>query len=263
MNQLATTNGTDLGTIERVIALGDLSKLTPEQRASYYAEVCRSLGLNPLTRPFEYLHLQGKLILYARKDATDQLRALHRISLTITGRETVDDLYVVTARAATADGRTDEEIGAVSIKGLAGDALANAYMKSSTKAKRRVTLSICGLGLLDESELETVRGAVRFEEPTALPASDSGAASRLQAEIDSLPAPEPPGPPGPTYDEARREAWDIARGIYDRMRRINPNTTVDFPGENDPLNVWTSWIDTWGPEVDAAEKKLAAKKARR
>jgi hypothetical protein len=30
-------------------------------------------------------------------------------------------------------------------------------MKAETKAKRRVTLSICGLGMLDESELETVR----------------------------------------------------------------------------------------------------------
>jgi hypothetical protein len=29
-------------------------------------------------------------------------------------------------------------------------------MKAETKAKRRVTLSICGLGLLDETEVETV-----------------------------------------------------------------------------------------------------------
>ncbi|BEJ60493.1 hypothetical protein B10172_05150 [Campylobacter jejuni] len=30
-------------------------------------------------------------------------------------------------------------------------------MKAITKAKRRVTLSICGLGMLDESELETIK----------------------------------------------------------------------------------------------------------
>ena len=29
-------------------------------------------------------------------------------------------------------------------------------MKAETKAKRRVTLSICGLGMLDETEVETV-----------------------------------------------------------------------------------------------------------
>jgi hypothetical protein len=32
-------------------------------------------------------------------------------------------------------------------------------MKAETKAKRRVTLSICGLGLLDETEIETIPGA--------------------------------------------------------------------------------------------------------
>ena len=34
--------------------------------------------------------------------------------------------------------------------------LANAFLKSETKAKRRVTLSICGLGLLDESEVDSI-----------------------------------------------------------------------------------------------------------
>ena len=66
--------------IEQVLTAGDLSRLGSEQRASYYVKVCQSLGLNPLTRPFEYLSIQGKLTLYARKDATDQLRRLHRIS---------------------------------------------------------------------------------------------------------------------------------------------------------------------------------------
>ena len=34
-------------------------------------------------------------------------------------------------------------------------------MKAETKAKRRVTLSICGLALLDDSEVDSVRGASR------------------------------------------------------------------------------------------------------
>ena len=32
-------------------------------------------------------------------------------------------------------------------------------MKSETKAKRRVTLSLCGLGMLDETEIETIPSA--------------------------------------------------------------------------------------------------------
>src|SRR5262249_53952504 len=36
-------------------------------------------------------------------------------------------------------------------------------MRALTKAKRRVTLSICGLGMLDESEIESIKGAERVE----------------------------------------------------------------------------------------------------
>lgn len=146
--------------IEAVIAKGDLAKLSPEERTRYYGEVCRSVGLNPLTKPFEYITLNGRLTLYARKDATDQLRSLRSVSVTIASREQVGDVYVVTARATTPDGRTDESIGAVAISSLKGDALANALMKAETKAKRRVTLSICGLGMLDETEMETIPGAL-------------------------------------------------------------------------------------------------------
>lgn len=142
--------------IERVVVGGDLSRLTPEQRLSYYKSVCDSVGLNPLTKPLEYITLNGKLTLYARKDATDQLRTINQVSVTITSREVVEGCYVVTARATLPSGRTDESIGAVPIDSLKGEARCNAMMKSETKAKRRVTLSISGLGMLDETELETI-----------------------------------------------------------------------------------------------------------
>src|SRR5438105_8555432 len=110
--------------IEQVLTAGDLSRLGPEQRASYYVKVCESLSLNPLTRPFEYLSIQGKLTLYARKDATDQLRRLHRISTEIVAREPHDDLFVVTPRATAPHGRRDEAGGAVPIAGRTGEGLA-------------------------------------------------------------------------------------------------------------------------------------------
>jgi hypothetical protein len=145
----------DPGTmLERVVVHGDLSKLTPGDRAAYYGQVCSSLGLNPLTRPFEYLTLNGKQILYARRDCTDQLRKIHGVSVTIRAREQIGDLLVVTAQAELPGGRRDESTGAVSVGSLKGEALANAMMKAETKAKRRVTLSICGLAVLDESEVD-------------------------------------------------------------------------------------------------------------
>lgn len=146
--------------LERVVIGGDLSTLQPAERILYYRAVCDSIGVNPLTKPFEYLTLNGRLVLYARKDCTDQLRSLHAVSITDVVPQQMGDIYVVTAKATDGQGRTDMATGAVPIKGLAGEGLANALMKAETKAKRRVTLSLCGLGMmLDETEVETIPGA--------------------------------------------------------------------------------------------------------
>lgn len=142
--------------IEKVLIGGDLARLTPEQRVTYYNETCKTLGLNPLTRPFDYITLQGKMTLYARKDATEQLRKIHGVSIKIAKAEQVGGLFIVVAEATDKNGRHDSSTGAVAIDGLKGDALANAFLKCETKAKRRVTLSICGLGMLDESEVDSI-----------------------------------------------------------------------------------------------------------
>ncbi len=150
---------------EQAMIQGDLARLTTEQRVSFYNSVCESCGLNPLTQPFAYITLNGKLTLYAKRDATDQLRKLHGVSVRIAKQQTIDGVHVVTATATDKTGRTDESTGAVSIGGLKGDALANALMKAETKAKRRLTLSICGLGLLDETELETIPNVQQIATP--------------------------------------------------------------------------------------------------
>ena len=54
-------------TIEDVITKGDLSKLTPEQRTEYYIKLCDQFGLSALTQPFDWLVLNGKLVLYANR----------------------------------------------------------------------------------------------------------------------------------------------------------------------------------------------------
>jgi hypothetical protein len=69
--------------MEQVVVNGDLASLSPQQRVTYYMRVCESLGLNPLTKPFDYIRLNGKLTLYTRKDATDQLRKLNNVSISI------------------------------------------------------------------------------------------------------------------------------------------------------------------------------------
>ena len=146
-----------------MLATGDLAKLSSAERINYYNAICQIVGLNPLTQPLQYITLNGKLTLYVRRDGTDQLRKIHNVSIQIVSREHINDVYIVTAKATTKEGRTDESIGAVSIGTLKGDVLCNAIMKAETKAKRRVTLSVCGLGFLDESEIETIPDVVLHE----------------------------------------------------------------------------------------------------
>lgn len=192
----------DSAMIEKVVVGGDLSVLTPAERLSYYRAVCESLELNPLTKPFDYIRLNNKLVLYAKRDCTDQLRGKRRINITIPAREKVDDVYIVTAKATMPDGRTDESIGAVNVSGLKGDSLANALMKAETKAKRRVTLSIVGLGWLDELEIETIpdaqpgiinveTGEAVAKEPTPEPPKTTNGSSNGKAKAEPRPALSP------------------------------------------------------------------------
>lgn len=198
---------------ERALIQGDLSQLSERERQAYYLKTCESLGLNPLTQPFGYIKFtQGGLKLYAKRDATDQLRRLHGVSVVELVREVHDGVIEVHCKVKDRDGRTDEDIGVVSLaKGAQGDQLANAYMKCATKAKRRATLSICGLGFLDESEVDSVHDAQVVEQPQrALPAPPPTAHTAppaQQAPPKNKPAPAP-------MDGAQMAEWMRGRDDY-------------------------------------------------
>ena len=142
-----------------LILKGDMSGLTSNQRVQYVTNLCQRLGLDPLTQPFKILKLQGREVLYADKGCTQQLCKIYKISTEITKREKIEDIYVITVRATGNDGRFTDDDGAVTIGSSKGDTLANAMMKCVTKAKRRAVLAFCGLGMLDETEVETIKGA--------------------------------------------------------------------------------------------------------
>jgi hypothetical protein len=149
----------------KLFVKGDLSVLSEAELLDYYVAFCKNLGLNPITRPFALIQFKDspRKELYAKKDATDQLRAINNININIVDRSKIDTMYVVTARATMPNGRQDESTGAVGIRGMDGDALGNACMKAETKAKRRVTLSIIGLGYMSEEEARDVPGATLYE----------------------------------------------------------------------------------------------------
>jgi hypothetical protein len=171
---------TEFNEIEKVLVTGDLKSLTPEQRTSYYQQVCSSLGLNPLTKPFDYLVLNNKLVLYANRNAAEQLRRVYGVSITDLRHQVSDGIVTYIVKGRDGQGREDVSSASVVIGGLKGEALANAYMKAETKAKRRLTLSMCGLGMLDETEVESIPGAQKVRDE-AIPAAAAIEAPKVQS----------------------------------------------------------------------------------
>lgn len=270
----------DIGaTIELALIEGDLSGLSPEQRASHYFKVCESLQLNPYTKPFEYLALDDgrgneKLTLYARKDCTDQLRSTRGVSITKLEHRQTDGLYIVTAYATDRHGRQDSAIGAVPIAKeggtwknaqsgkrylekdgttipLTGEALANAIMKAETKAKRRVTLSLCGLGLTDESEVESIAGArvIEVDLPQRTEVIHETAGRQREAE-------------DPREFAAAMDAWVAASKAADELQIEHKQIGLDAPTQK--IVRWTAALQARidsvrasRPATPTAEEKAA------
>ena len=247
---LPATNQRDAKVLEKVVIEGDLAELSAMERVTYYRSVCESLGLNPLTRPFEYLKLNGsggKLTLYAKKDAAEQLTRIHTISLELRSAETIGDVRIVTFRAIDAQGRFVDATGVVTIGHLKGDNLANALMKAETKARRRATLALVGLGWLDETETETIRGAevVAVDHATgeiAAPQSAPVVGASRKAKAPPSPATAPSDPQaGPesvpdrltqvafkTYCD--NQGWDIA-AVTGFLGGVAPSVWVTMQGD--------------------------------
>jgi hypothetical protein len=201
-------------TLEQVVVAGDLSKLTPAQRLEWYQARCEAAGLDPRTQPFQYLSLQGRLTLYATRAATDSLIASRKLTVEILDRRYDETLgaYEVRCRVTFPDGHHVEDLAAIPLSNLRGEALCNAVMKCVTKAKRRTVLSACGLGMLDESEVESIP----------------------QARVERAPEPprkaiEPPLTPSanesfhkvPPVLVEPRPISDVRRWIQDRLDRAN------------------------------------------
>jgi len=159
-------DGATLGrVVESLVVRGDVSALNPEEKARFYVQMCGQLGLNAATQPLAVLKLNGKEIFYPTRGATDQLAAIHRLTREIVDGPRVVDLagtklvYAV-CKATHPNGRVETAVATVPLTDPA-----NVLMKCETKAKRRATLSILGLGMLDESELDTIPASAKEPAP--------------------------------------------------------------------------------------------------
>jgi hypothetical protein len=158
--------------IQSFIIKGDVSMLSQEERVAHYLETCARLGIDPNTLPLQYIKFQGREICYLTRVATDQLAEKHQLD-----REIIDGPKVIDAegtkmifaccRAKLPSGRVETAVATVPLN----DPL-NGFMKCETKAKRRATLSILGLGMLDESEIETIPG-IQSAERVSIPANQT------------------------------------------------------------------------------------------
>lgn len=157
--------------LRKIITRGDISGLTSEQQIHYYIDLCHKLELNPFTKPFDFIEIenkktgQKKVSLYANKECAAQLKRNHKVSIWKVETRIEDGCCIATAYARTPDGREDIDEGVTWVKGLASENLSNLRMVAVTKAKRRVTLSICGLGFLDESEIDSIPNVQRLPDP--------------------------------------------------------------------------------------------------
>ena len=206
--EIQTTGSRDLARVaESLVTKGDLSGLTPEERARHYIATCESHGLNPHSQPFSFLTLNGKLVMYANRGCTDQLAAMHHVNRKIIDGPRLMDLggtkiIYCMAEASLPNGRTETAIATVPMTDPV-----MVLMKAETKAKRRATLSILGLGMLDETEAESIPGAVRIDAPRLDVRDDAPAQLAAPDALAALRA---------DLDAAEGLTLDGARGVYAR-----------------------------------------------
>ncbi|WP_002150833.1 hypothetical protein [Bacillus cereus] len=156
--------------LDRLALNSDLSQLTEEEKRQYFYFVCRKYELDSCTSPFAFIRFKdsNKLQLYARKNCSDQLRKIQGIDAEIVHRGQIETAVYVEVKVTDKSGRKDTAMGAVPIstedgRKLSPVELAHALMTCETKAKRRATLSLCGLAMMDETEVDTLPGVERFD----------------------------------------------------------------------------------------------------
>jgi hypothetical protein len=228
--------------IESIVMNGDLSKLQPAQKVAYYNYRCSQAGLDPAAKPFDLLKLNGKEVLYANAQCTQQLCAIHKLSTQVTHREKMDDIYLVSVRVTGADGRLSENQGAVAVAHLKGDALANAVLKATTKAIRRAVLAHCGLGMLDETEAETIPNA-RMEPMVQVSTEAAPSLSEILAKPADGIALMVPGSEEPYAFYETMDKWaDAFLTMFDKIaanKKLDPGAKLLKMGDFEKCNTKT------------------------
>jgi len=220
----------DQDVIHSIVLKGDMSGLSQEQAVAYYNYRCQQVGLDPSAKPFDLLTLNGKKLLYANAGATQQLCAVHKLSVSIINRERFEGVYLVSVRVTGQDGRVTENDGAVELDSER-IGRANALMKATTKAIRRTVLAHCGLGMMDETEVETIPNAVTTPMPMAAYPSIPKVAEVVEGKFKVM---IPDGNGSKVYASAPDEhQWNDS--FFGLIGKISSNTKISTEEKNAKL----------------------------
>ena len=140
------------GALAHVLGSGDLYALSNAQRVAHYINLCRSLGLNPLSRPYQWIGFKESenspavLTLYFKPQAAAEVLRNNRVSVHFPRKEIVGELFVCEAHGTAPDGRLGVGTKYVPLTGkfgkLTGRYLANAFMAAESGALRRLAINM-------------------------------------------------------------------------------------------------------------------------
>ena len=186
-----------------ILARGNIASLSEEDRTRYILALCDALGLDPRFKPVDLIPGQGgALIPYLNRGATDSLarrEGIQRTTVVFPKVVEIDGVKCVLCVARATDtktGRYEERVATA----ISRDHQ-NVFMKVETKAIRRATIAVLGVGMLDESELDGIRGADALAEGAraqALQAHVEATTQRIAMELPSL---------SQATTEEKAEAW--------------------------------------------------------
>jgi len=216
--------------LEEALAMGvaqskDSRVMTAERRQEYVLTLCRALKLNPLTNPVQFIVLNGREVLYLTRTATDQLAAMHSLNRrTIRGPEIMDvcgvKVAICVVEVTLPNGRSETATATLPVIDHV-----NLYMKLETKAKRRGTLSILGLGVLAEDELETIPDSVKGVPLTITP---EPVASARRPTYPAAPGTSPTQP-APAADPLAAALADVSSERPASLRSLARDAVADAP----------------------------------
>jgi hypothetical protein len=207
--------------MSKFVPMYDLDSLSEDQKQQYYLSACEYLGLPPELNVLSFKLMDmgdgaRRLVLYAKKGATDIIRKNLGISVTGLKKEPGAGEVTWIATGQNKEGRTEMSSGTKSLEGLRGKMLEDAIAWAQTKALRRMTLQFAGGGILDESEIESSSATANINQAPNL------------AQAAAQPIAQPNAAPGQVSKDFPPEARLVPTPAQVENARRRKRETVSF-----------------------------------